>query len=157
MIDQNGQQRGIVSLREALDIARSVGLDLIEVAGNAEPVVCRIMDYGKFKYEEGKRDREAHKKRRMTEIKTIRMRPSIDEHDFEFKAKNALKFLGDGHKVKAVVIFRSREITHPEFARESLSKLAEMAKESGVGKVERAPMFEGRTMTLFLSPTGEPT
>lgn len=128
---------------------------MIEVASNANPPVCRIMDYGKYKYELGKREREAQKKQRMTDLKGIRMRPGIDEHDFDFKLKNALKFLKAGHKVKITVIFRSREFTHPEFARDSLNKMAEIAKESGIGTVEKAASMEGRTMTMVLAPVGE--
>jgi len=141
-----------VPVREALDYARSRGLDLIEVAGNADPPVCRVMDYGKYRYEQGKRERDSQKKQRMTELKGIRMRPGTDEHDFQFKVKNAQKFLEQGHKVKVTVIFRSREFTHPEFARASLERMAEIVKEAGVGKVERAPLMEGRTMTLLLAP-----
>jgi len=141
-----------VPIREALDYAKGRGLDLIEVAGNADPPVCRVMDYGKYRYEQGKRERDAQKKQRMTELKGIRMRPGTDEHDFQFKVKNALKFLEQGHKVKVTVIFRSREFTHPEFARTSLERMAELAKEAGIGKVERPPLMEGRTMTLLLAP-----
>jgi translation initiation factor IF-3 len=146
---------GIVSFREALEFARERGLDLIEVAGNANPPVCRVMDYGKYKYEQGKREREAQKKQRMSELKGIRMRPGTDEHDFQFKVNNALRFLKAGHKVKVTVIFRSREFTHPEFARDSLARMAEIAKESGVGAVERPGQMEGRTMTMILTPTAE--
>lgn len=143
---------GIVSLREALDLTKNRGLDLIEVSGNANPPVCRIMDYGKYKYELGKRDRDAQKKQKMSEVKGIRMRPGTDEHDFQFKLKNAIKFLQAGHKVKVTVIFKSREFTHPEFARDSLLRMADIAIESGVGKIDKAPGMEGRTMTLLLSP-----
>lgn len=146
---------GIVPFREALDHAKSKGLDLIEVAPTANPPVCRIMDYGKYKYEQGKREREAQKKQRMTEIKGIRMRPGIDEHDFQFKLRNALKFLKAGHKVKITVIFRSREFTHPEFARESLQRLADTAKEEGAGTVEKPAAMEGRTMTMILAPISD--
>lgn len=108
------------------------------------------MDYGKWKYEQGKRDREAAKKQHQTEIKGIRMRPRTDEHDFQFKLKNALKFLQEGDKVKVTVIFRAREITHPEFARRSLDRMAEAASEVAV--IEKSPSMEGRTMTMILSP-----
>lgn len=154
LIDDAGAQVGIVSFREALEHAKGRGLDLIEVAPTANPPVCRIMDYGKYKYEQGKRDREAVKKQRMTEIKGIRMRPGIDDHDFQFKLRNALKFLKAGHKVKVTVIFRSREFTHPEFALNALNRMAEIAKEDGVGTVEKAASMEGRTMTMILAPTG---
>lgn len=155
LIDENGAQVGIVGIREALDNAKQKGLDLIEVAANANPPVCRIMDYGKYKYEQGKREREAQKKQRLTEIKGIRMRPGTDEHDFQFKLRNALKFLKAGHKVKVTVIFRSREFTHPEFARESLGRIAEIAAEEGVGRVDKPASMEGRTMTMILAPTGD--
>ena len=146
---------GIIPFREALDYARERGLDLIEVAPNGNPPVCRVMDYGKYRYEQGKREREAQKKQRMSELKGIRMRPGTDDHDLQFKINNALRFLKAGHKVKVTVIFRSREFTHPEFARDSLQKMAESAKESGVGTVERAAAMEGRTMTMILAPAGD--
>lgn len=155
LIDEDGSQEGVLPFREALQFARDRGLDLIEVAPGANPPVCRVMDYGKYKYEQGKREREAQKKQRLTELKGIRMRPAIDDHDFEFKLRNALKFLQAGHKVKVTVIFRSREFTHPEFARNSLQRMGEAAKEAGVGTVEKAPSMEGRTMTMILAPTGE--
>lgn len=154
LIDDTGAQIGIVPFREALEHARSRGLDLIEVAPTANPPVCRIMDYGKYKYEQGKRDREALKKQRMTEVKGIRMRPGIDDHDFQFKLRNALKFLKAGHKVKVTVIFRSREFTHPEFALNALNRMAEIASQEGVGTVEKPASMEGRTMTMILAPTG---
>jgi len=144
-----------VSFREALETARDRGLDLIEVSPTANPPVCRIMDYGKYKYELGKREREAQKKQRMSEIKGIRMRPGTDDHDLEFKVRNAVKFLKDGHKVKVTVIFRSREFTHPEFARDSLQKMANVVKEENVGTIEKPASMEGRTMTMILAPIVE--
>lgn len=138
-----------------MEYARSKNLDLIEVAPNGNPPVCRVMDYGKHKYEQGKREREAQKKQRMTELKGIRMRPGIDDHDFQFKLRNALKFLKAGNKVKVTVIFRSREFTHPEFAREALGKMAEVAKEQNIGTVEKPAAMEGRTMTMILAPVSE--
>ncbi len=131
-------------------MAADKNLDLIEVAPTANPPVCRIMDYGKYKYEQGKKEREAHKKQKPSEVKRIRMRPGIDEHDFQFKLKSALKFLREGDKVKVTVIFRSREITHPEFARRSLQRMAEESQE--IATVEKSPSMEGRTMTMILSP-----
>lgn len=113
------------------------------------------MDYGKYKYELGKREREAQKKQRMSEIKGIRMRPGTDDHDLEFKVRNAVKFLKDGHKVKVTVIFRSREFTHPEFARDSLQKMANVVKEENVGTIEKPASMEGRTMTMILAPIVE--
>jgi len=131
-------------------MAREKGLDLIEIAPTAVPPVCKIMDYGKHKYDQGKRDREARKKQRVSEVKGIKMRPGIDEHDFQFKLKHTLKFLEDGDKVKVTVFFRSREITHPEFAARSLERMAEATSEIAI--VEKAPGMEGRTMTMVLSP-----
>lgn len=155
LIDENGGQVGVVSFREALETARERGLDVIEVSPTANPPVCRIMDYGKYKYELGKREREAQKKQRMTEIKGIRMRPGTDEHDLQFKLRNAVRFLKDGHKVKVTVIFRSREFTHPEFARDSLQKMADVVKEENVGTIEKPASMEGRTMTMILAPIVE--
>jgi len=150
LIDENGNQVGIVPTREALDRARSVGLDLIEIAPTADPPVCRITDYGKYKYEKSKKEREAHKKQRATELKGIRMRPRTDEHDYLFKLRNTRRFLQAGDKIKATVIFRSREITHPEFGRDSLERLARDTADIAV--VEKPPSLEGRTMTMILSP-----
>ena len=113
------------------------------------------MDYGKYKYELGKRERDAQKKQKMSEIKGIRMRPGTDEHDFQFKLRNAIKFLKAGHKVKVTVIFRSREFTHPEFARDSLNRMAEIAVAEGTGRVDKPASMEGRTMTMILAPTSE--
>lgn len=137
-------------ISEAIERAAAKGLDLIEVAPNATPPVCRIMDYGKYKYEQSRREREAHKKQRAAEMKGIRMRPSIDEHDFQFKLKNIMKFLRDGDKVKVTVIFRAREITHPEFAKKSLDRIAEATQDIAI--IEKDASLEGRTMTMVLSP-----
>jgi translation initiation factor IF-3 len=149
-VDENGTQVGVVPGREAFEMARERGLDLIEVAPTASPPVCRIMDFGKWKYEQAKKDREAQKKQKMTEMKGIKMRPGTAEHDFQFKLKNVMKFLKEGDKVKITVIFRSREITHPEFARKSLDRLAEEVAE--IGQVEKTASMEGRTMTMILTP-----
>ena len=131
-------------------LAREKGLDLIEVAPTAVPPVCKIMDYGKYKYEQGKREREARKKQHISEVKGIRLKPDTNEHDFQFKLRHILRFLKQGDKVKITVIFRSREITHPEFARRALDRLAEETSEVAV--VEKHPGMEGRTMTMILSP-----
>ena len=131
-------------------MAREKGLDLIEVAPTANPPVCKIMDYGKYKYEMGKRDREARKKQHFSEVKGIRMKPDTDEHDFQFKLKHVQRFLKDGDKVKVTVIFRSREITHPEFARRNLDRIVQETAE--LASIEKPAGMEGRTMTLILSP-----
>lgn len=137
-------------MREALEIAKESGLDLIEVAPMAVPPVCRIMDYGKHKYETAKKERESHKKQKGGDLKGVWFRPQTDEHDFNFKLKNALKFLQDGDKVKITIRFRSREITHPEFGRKLLDRVVEAA--NGVAVIEKPPGMEGRTMTMILAP-----
>ncbi|MCL5283960.1 MAG: translation initiation factor IF-3 [Armatimonadetes bacterium] len=149
-MDENGEQLGIVNIREALQSAQERGLDLIEVAPQAVPPVCRIMDYGKYKYEQGKRERDAHKKHRQAEIKGVKLRPVTADHDFQVKTKSILKFLSDGDKVKVTVTFRSREITHPEIAKKILDRLVEMTNHAAV--VEKPASIEGRMMTLVLSP-----
>ena len=150
LIDENNEQKGVVNVREALEMARERGLDLIEVAPQAAPPVCRIMDYGRYKYELSKKEKEASKKQKGGDLKGIWFRPATDDHDFTFKVKNAIKFLEDGDKVKVTVRFRSREITHPEFARKLLDRVVEAA--SSVAAVERPPIMEGRTMTIILTP-----
>jgi translation initiation factor IF-3 len=141
-----------MSPREALDIARERGLDLIEVAPNAQPPVCRIMDYGKFKYEQGKKEREAAKKQRQSEMKGMTLRPGTDDHDLDIKIKNIVRFLADGDKVKVTVRFRSREMSHPEFAQASLNKIVAAVQEAAVGVVERPALMEGRQMIMILAP-----
>jgi translation initiation factor IF-3 len=141
--------------REALDLARERGLDLIEVAPNAQPPVCRIQDYGKFKYEQGKREREAAKKQRQSEMKGMTLRPGTDDHDLDFKIKNVVKFLADGDKVKVTVRFRSREMSHPEFAQAALNKIVAAISEAAVGVVERPALMEGRQMIMILAPARE--
>lgn len=150
LIDEEGEQRGIVDVRTALSMAKEQGLDLIEVAPQAVPPVCRIMDYGKYKYEQAKRDKDAHKKQKGGDVKGVWLRPQTDDHDLEFKLKNALKFLEEGDKVRVVVRFRSREITHPEFGRRLLERVAELS--AGVAAVEKPPAMEGRMMTMILAP-----
>ncbi len=142
--------------REALEIARGRGLDLVEVAPTAQPPVCRIVDYGKYKYEQGKKDRDAAKKQRQAaEIKGMTLRPGTDDHDLDFKIKNIIKFLGDGDKVKVTVRFRSREMTHPEFAQASLKRIVDMMTEANVGIVERPATMEGKQMIMVLAPAKE--
>jgi translation initiation factor IF-3 len=136
--------------REALEIARDKGLDLIEVAPNGVPPVCRIMDYGRYKYEQAKREREAQKKSKATEIKGVRLRPRIDDHDYMVRVRDAIKFLKEGDKVKATVIFKSREINHPEIARALLDRM--IIDTQDVATVEKPPALEARTMTLILAP-----
>jgi translation initiation factor IF-3 len=140
-----------MSGREAFEIAREKDLDLIEVAPNANPPVCRIMDYGRYKYEQSKRERETRKKSKTTEVKGVRIKSSrIDDHDYEVRVRDSIKFLKEGDKVKVTVIFRSREINHPEIARQLLEKMVNDTAEFGA--VEKPPAMEGRTMTLILTP-----
>jgi len=150
LIDEEGHQAGIVQTRDALQRARDNGMDLIEVAPNAVPPVCRIMDYGKFKYEQAKREKEAHKKSKQAELALIRVRPNIDDHDLNVKLKNARRFLEEGDKVRVFVVFRSREFTHPEFGRKLLGRFVEELAE--VANVEKSIGMEGRQMTLVLVP-----
>jgi translation initiation factor IF-3 len=155
VIDDAGNKLGIMSPREALEIARERGQDLIEVAAQATPPVCRILDYGKFKYEQGKREREAAKKARQSEMKGMTLRPGTDDHDLDFKIKNVVKFLAEGDKVKVTVRFRSREMSHPEFAQAALDKIVGAIQVAAVGVVERPPIMEGRQMIMILAPARE--
>lgn len=153
LIDENGAQMGIVQLREALAIAEERGLDLMEVAPNAVPPVCRIVDYGKFRYEQTKKDREARKHQKQAELKEVRLKPKTDDHDLEVKAKQARKFLLDGNKVKFTVRFRGREIFHPDIGREMLQQMAEDLRD--VATVEQNPLMEGRALSLLLAPNAK--
>jgi translation initiation factor IF-3 len=139
-----------MSPKEALKIAISRGLDIVEVAPSAKPPVCKIMDHGRFKYEQSKREREARKKQRIINIKEVKLRPNIEDHDFEVKAKNALRFLEDGDKVKLTIMFRGREVSHPELGQELLQRVASMLSDYAV--VEKDPKLEGKNMIMFLSP-----
>jgi translation initiation factor IF-3 len=150
LIDSNGDQLGIKSLREALQIAGDKNLDLVNVAPTAKPPVCRIMDYGKFRYEQSKKEKEARKNQKIVSIKEVRMTPNIEEHDFQTKLRNTVKFLNEGDKVKASVRFRGREITHTEIGARVLNRLAEETAE--IATVERHPKLEGRSMIIILSP-----
>ncbi|MFQ6057450.1 MAG: translation initiation factor IF-3 [Anaerolineae bacterium] len=150
LIDQAGKQMGIYSLREALQMARERNLDLVEVAPRADPPVCRLMDYGKYIYERTKREREARKAQKTTEMKEIRLRPKTDEYHIGFKLKRAREFLSEGAKVKVRVLFRGREITHPEIGLALLKKVA--AELEDIATVEHQPRFEGRSMLMILSP-----
>lgn len=150
LIDENGGQLGIVHIRDAQRIAAEKELDLVNVAPAAKPPVCRIMDYGKFKYEQSKKEKEARKNQRVVLIKEIRMTPNIEDHDFDTKVKSAAKFLQEGDKVKAAVRFRGREITHPELGRAVLEKLSRQLEPHGLP--ERSPRLEGRNMIIIFNP-----
>ena len=135
-------------------LAEQLGLDLVEVAPDAKPPVCRLMDYGKFKYEQSVRDREARKKQTRTVIKELRMKTRIDDHDFQLQSRRATEFLSEGDKVKVTVRFRGREQERPEYGRRLLERLADSVEEIGV--VEQMPQLEGRSMTMVLAPTKRP-
>jgi translation initiation factor IF-3 len=139
-----------MSSTEALKIAQQRGLDLIEIVPNGTPPVCKIMDYGKFKYEQTKKDKIQRKNQHVTQLKEIRFHPNTDVHDFEFKTRHAKKFLEEGHKVKATVVFKGREITYKEHGKEVLQRLAEQLVE--VAKVDQSPKLEGRMMVMIFAP-----
>jgi len=136
--------------KDALNIALDRGLDLVEVAPNANPPVCRIMDFGKFKYEQSKKEREARKHQRIINVKEVKLRPNIEEHDFNTKMKNAIRFLENGDKVKVTIMFRGREITHPELGKELCDRMANGVKY--LAKVEKEAKVEGKNMVMILSP-----
>ncbi len=153
VIDQNGEQLGIKTRNEALEIATRVNLDLVLVAPQAKPPVARIMDHGKFKFEQQKKDREIRKNQKVIIVKEVRLSPSIDDHDFNTKLRNAIKFLEKGDKVKASIRFKGRAITHKEIGQRVLERFAEACKE--VATVEQRPKMDGRSMFLMLAPVNE--
>lgn len=136
--------------RDALRMALEAQMDLVEVAPMAKPPVCRIMDYGKFRYEQQKRDKEVKKKQKIVTVKEVKLRPNIEDHDYFVKLKNAQRFLADGDKVKVTIMFRGRELTHPELGRQILVRMAAELKETV--NVEREPKLEGKNMIMILSP-----
>ncbi|GBC92333.1 Translation initiation factor IF-3 [bacterium HR15] len=154
MIDENGKQIGVMHIRRALKIAQERGLDLVEVAPNANPPVCRILDYGRYRYEQEKLAKESKRKHKQAEVKTIRLRPNIGAHDIETKVRNAREFLQDGDKVKFIVIFRSREIGRPQMGETLLKKVADALQEEGT--IERPPSMDGRQMVMVLAPRKKP-
>ncbi len=150
MVAPDGEQIGIKPLPEALNIARGLDLDLVEVAANANPPVCRIMDYGKYKYEAAQRAKESRRKASHVSLKEMKYRPKIGSGDFRTKTDKVDKFLAEGHKVKITIMFRGREVFHPELGREILERVADAV--SHVGKVDQFPKLDGRNMTMVLSP-----
>lgn len=150
LIDSNGEQLGIVTVKEGLRISLERGLDLVEVAPQAKPPVCRIMDYGKYKYEQSKKDREARKKQRVINIKELKMRPNIGEHDLQVKVKNALRFLQEGDKVKVTLMFRGREIAHAQQGHDLCLKFYQNVQ--NYAAIEKEPKVEGRNMVMVLAP-----
>ena len=150
MVDSDGAQLGIMSLQQALDLAEQRNLDLVKIAPQAKPPVCKIIDYGKFRFEQSKREKEQRKNQRVVEIKEVRLSLNIDTHDFETKKNHAVRFISEGNKVKASIRFRGREMGHPELGQEIMRRFAEAM--SDVANVEKAPKLEGRTMLMFLAP-----
>ena len=153
LISEEGEQLGIVTAEEALRIATEAGFDLVKIAPNSVPPVCRIMDYGKFRFEQTKKEKEAKKNQRVIEIKEIRMSPGIDTNDFNVKLRNALKFLREGNRVKVTVRFRGREMAHTDIGEGLLRTFAAGCAE--VANMEKNPKLDGRHMSIFLSPKKE--
>lgn len=150
VIGPNSEQLGIISIKNGLEVADKYGLDLVEVAPQVKPPVCRIMDFSKYKYEQEKREREAKKNQRQFHLKEIRVKPNIEEHDYGIKLRHLLEFLKDGDKVKVTLIFRGREMAHREIGKRVVDRFA--ADVQGAGSVEHGPIFEGRSITMVVAP-----
>ena len=150
LIDQDGNQRGVMATRDALALARSLDLDLVEIAPTAQPPVCRIMDYGKFKFDEAQKAKESRRKTLNVGIKEMKYRPKIGAGDFDTKTRLVEKFLSEGHKVKVTIMFRGRESAHPELGKKILDRIVEKLED--VAKVESAPKLDGRNMIMVLGP-----
>ena len=150
LIDHEGENRGVHDPRDAMRMAEEVGLDLVEISPNANPPVCKIMDFGKFKYEQQKKANEARKKQKIIEIKEVKFRPNIDTHDYDVKMRNVTRFLEDGDKVKVTLRFRGREMAHQDLGRDVLERIAADTVE--LGKVESMPKMEGRQMIMVIGP-----
>lgn len=153
LINPDGQQLGIYSTRQALVIAQEMSLDLVEISPNAKPPVCRIMDYGKYKYEQKKQAKAAKKNQKTIEVKEVKMRPKTDTHDFEFKVKHIRRFIGEGNKTKITVRFRGREVAHPEMAAALLDKVVMAVKD--IAEVQQRYQLEGKAMTTVLAPSSK--
>lgn len=152
VLSADNEQIGIMSSRDALVLAEEQQLDLVEISPNAKPPVCRIMNFGKYRYEQQKREKEAKKKQKVITLKEVKLRPHIEDHDFYVKMKNASKFLGEGNKVKVTIMFRGRELSHPELGLNVLTRFSDELKEQAV--VEKAAKLEGRNMTMILAKKG---
>ena len=153
MISADGKQVGVLPLKEAMRIAEEQGLDLVEVAANASPPVCRIMNYGKYKYQQNKRTHDARKHQTVIHVKEVKLRPRTEEHDLQFKLRHAQRFLSEGNKVKISVLFRGREMAYPEHGMEVINRFIEAMKDVMV--VEQAPRLEGRNMVTILAPKSQ--
>jgi translation initiation factor IF-3 len=150
LVDERGNMVGVVGRNEALNMAANAGLDLVEVAPNADPPVCKILDYGKFKYEEQKKKNEARKKQKIIEVKEIKLRPSIDDHDYEVKMRSMNKFIEEGDKVKVTMRFRGRELAHQDIGMNVLMRVRDDL--DTIAKVEQMPRMEGRQMVMVMAP-----
>ena len=150
VIDARGENHGVISLENALEIADEAGLDLVEVSPQVSPPVCKVLDYGKYKYEQQKKANEARKKQKTIDVKEIKMRPSIDEHDYQVKMKNVRKFLNHGDKVKMTIRFRGREMAHQDLGLRVLTRVREELEE--IIKIEQMPKSEGRLMVMVITP-----
>ena len=150
LVDENGEMVGVVSAGEGLEMAKDAGLDLVEISPNADPPVCKILDFGKYKFEEQKKRHEQRKKQKIIAVKEIKMRPSIDVHDYDVKIRNARRFIDDGDKVKVTIRFRGRELAHQQLGMKVLERMRDDMEE--VSKVEQTPQMEGRMMTMVIAP-----
>ena len=150
VVDQNGEQLGVMPIRQALNLAEEQELDLVKIAPQAKPPVCKLMDYGKYRFEQSKREREIRKNQKVIEVKEVRLSATIEDHDVDVRVKNAVKFLQDGNKVKVTIRFRGRQITHSEIGREVMRDFAERIKDYGT--VDKQPIIEGRNKSMFISP-----
>jgi translation initiation factor IF-3 len=150
LVGADGEMIGVVTTREALDAAEDAGLDLVEISPNADPPVCKILDFGKYKYEQQKKRNEARKKQKVIEVKEIKLRPNIDDHDYDVKMRSATSFLEEGDKVKVTMRFRGREMMHQELGMNVLMRVREQLEP--LAKVEQIPQLEGRQMTMVLAP-----
>jgi len=150
LIDQNGENVGVVSKNEAMARAEEAGLDLVEISPGATPPVCKILDYGRFKYEDQKKKSEARKRQKTIDVKEIKMRPNIDQHDYDVKMRSILRFLAEGDKVKVTLRFRGREMAHQELGMKVLDRVREQLDE--IAKVEQFPRLEGRQMIMVMAP-----
>lgn len=153
VVDESGEQLGIMPIRQALELADEKQLDLVKIAPNARPPVCRLMDYGKYRFEQSKKEREIRKNQKVITVKEVRLSATIEDHDVDVRVKNAVKFLKEGNKVKASIRFRGRQITHSEIGRQVMEEFAEKIKEFGI--IERRPLIEGRNMTMIIAPREE--
>ena len=150
MIDKEGEQAGIMAIADALQFAQDAGLDLVEIAPQAEPPVCRVMDYGKFRFEQAKKQQAAKKKQKVTQVKEVKFRPGTEEADYQVKMRNVRRFIEDGDKVKVTLRFRGREMAHQELGRDMLERIRDDMAEETV--VEQFPKMEGRQMVMLISP-----